>query len=354
MSKKKLPTVIENRRINEAEQSKYERLLSEMENIREEKSRIISDQQSKPSDNNFTNNDNKMQVPCEYLEKLTQYSDASNSFCQSCTNESAYMGDIEQSISSLSIQSRESGTGNNECASTISDSLDKRSTTNVEKNTESDNKNVDPTEVLLMNWAAVWEELSKNLATHKSDQCTTEDVKVKIYKREGNRVCHLYECKNCPWNTKIWTTPKDDKNLDINEALILGAINTGNGYTQMKKIFTTAGIRFMSNDTYRNRRDKAWNIMSNAVKESMKQAGREGFEIALKNGKVINNIGLVPVIADGSWMKRSYRSGSHNSPAGMAFIIGFNTGKILWCETKDMYCSVCDRANRMNKTPKHH
>lgn len=211
---------------------------------------------------------------------------------------------------------------------------------------------IDETEVLLYNMPTMWDKLTVRLATHTTPGCSITDIKLRNQRREGNRVCVSYGCKKCPWIAKIWTTDKSEEKLNINEALVLGSINSGTGYTQMKKLFTAAGIKCMNNETYRNYRNHAYKILMAAMTENMKNAGKEELRIATEKGNVINEKGLIFVMADGSWMKRSYRTGSYNFPAGLVHIIGYETGKILWLEVKNMYCSICDTAMRANKEPR--
>lgn len=90
------------------------------------------------------------------------------------------------------------------------------------------------------------------------------------------------------------------------------------------------------------------------MNKSMEEARKEEFRISLEEGNHKNGKGLITVLADGSWMKRSYKNGNYNSPAGLVYIIGQRSGKILWFEIKNMYCSVCDRAKNNGCKPREH
>ena len=58
-------------------------------------------------------------------------------------------------------------------------------------------------------------------------------------------------------------------------------------------------------------------VFAVAAEEEMRVAGEEERQLAIERGDVINDIPHIPVITDGSWMKRSYRSGSYDSPSGL-------------------------------------
>jgi len=66
-----------------------------------------------------------------------------------------------------------------------------------------------------------------------------------------------------------------------------------------------------------------------ATEQSMKTAANEERKLALQRNGVINGIPYIAVINDGSWMKRSYRTGRYNSLSGVGTIIGAQTGKVL-------------------------
>ena len=216
-------------------------------------------------------------------------------------------------------------------------------------------KNINKLEVVMTNCSTSWDELSVQLAKHTTPNCSVTNIKIDKQIAEGKRVCLTYKGEQCPWRAVVLSTPKEENNsLDINEALVLGATNSGIGYTQMKKLLDATGIACMNNSIYRKCRDKSCTVLWKTLCQNMKKAGKQVLEEAIASGNVKNGIGLITVLADGSWMKRSYKTGSFNSPPGMVFIVGQKTRKILWIEIKDMYCSVCDRPKVRNGTPKSH
>lgn len=91
-----------------------------------------------------------------------------------------------------------------------------------------------------------------------------------------------------------------------------------------------------------------------AAEEEMCVASEEEKRLAIERGDVINGIPHIPVITDGSWMKRSYRSGSYDSLSGAAIITGYYSQKVLFVGIRNKYCVVCARAAKINPKAKEH
>jgi hypothetical protein len=86
----------------------------------------------------------------------------------------------------------------------------------------------------------------------------------------------------------------------------------------------------------------------------MKTAGEEERRLALERNDVIDGIPHIPVVADGSWMKRSYRTGKYDSLSGVGVIVGYHTKKVLFIGVRNKYCMVCARASQKNEEPNVH
>src|SRR5580765_7149766 len=91
-----------------------------------------------------------------------------------------------------------------------------------------------------------------------------------------------------------------------------------------------------------------------AAEEEMRTAGEEEKRLAIERGDVIDGIQHIPVITDGSWMKRSYRTGSYDSPSGAAIITGYHSKKVLFVGVRNKYCIVCARVAKINVVAKEH
>ena len=70
-------------------------------------------------------------------------------------------------------------------------------------------------------------------------------------------------------------------------------------------------------------------------------AGEVEKELAIKKEDIHKDISYIPVVADGSWMKRSYGT-NYDSLSGVGAIIGYHTGKVLFVGIRNNFCTVCD------------
>lgn len=66
-----------------------------------------------------------------------------------------------------------------------------------------------------------------------------------------------------------------------------------------------------------------------AAEESMNTATEEERSLAIQCNDVINGIPHISVIGDGSWMKRSYRTGRYDSLSGVGTVYSVRAGKVL-------------------------
>ncbi|KMQ81667.1 hypothetical protein RF55_25596 [Lasius niger] len=87
--------------------------------------------------------------------------------------------------------------------------------------------------------------------------------------------------------------------------------------------------------------------------ENMKIAGEVEKQLALERNDVINGKPYITVVADDSWMKRSY-SNAYNSLSGIGAIISDHTKKILFVGVRNKFCAICDVAERNGIEPKAH
>lgn len=97
-------------------------------------------------------------------------------------------------------------------------------------------------------------------------------------------------------------------------------------------------IPFMCEKSFREIREKLVAEFEWARLKEMQEAARLERELAIEAGHVINGIPYIVVVVDGSWLKRNYRSGKHDSLSGMACIIGQRTGKVLYAGVHNKYC----------------
>lgn len=139
--------------------------------------------------------------------------------------------------------------------------------------------------------------------------CTFMDVEF------VNEICMGFEsrwyfkCKMCNKETVLTSESRDLSYIPINKAAVNGTIAIGIGYTQLAELSASLDIPCMSPTTFMSYN----NVLSKHVKDSawdaMKLAGIEEKRLAIEAGDVDKDgTPMCPVIADGQWSKRSYKT----------------------------------------------
>lgn len=150
---------------------------------------------------------------------------------------------------------------------------------------------------------------------HRGFGCTLADMEVIKQHRNGLQLCFTLKCKMCMIEKKIDTNKKDE--MSLNEAALTGVIATGNGFSQMEEFFAAMNMKSMTKKTYKKHHDRIADVMEKACLEEIMQAGLEEKKMA-ESEKSFTPDGrpAIPVIVDGSWPKRSYRT-KYDSSSGM-------------------------------------
>lgn len=139
--------------------------------------------------------------------------------------------------------------------------------------------------------------------------CTFIDVEFVKEIRKGFESTWIFKCKMCNLLTTILSEAKKLEYIPINKAITNGTCAIGIGYTQLAELSASIDIPCMSPNTYikladilsEDIKDTAWNVM--------KLAGIEEKQLAMEAGDVdIDGIPMCPVVADGQWSKRSYKT----------------------------------------------
>ncbi|EZA47083.1 hypothetical protein X777_16735 [Ooceraea biroi] len=131
----------------------------------------------------------------------------------------------------------------------------------------------------------------------------------------------------CNYEDYIWSEPTEPHVLDVNTAAVAGTVTMGIGYAQLEEFCAAVNIPRMSEKTYINRRESLVDDFQKTAMESMKMAGEVEKQLAIERNDIINGIPYITVVADGSWMKRSYGS-AYDSSSGVGAIIGYYTRKV--------------------------
>lgn len=118
-----------------------------------------------------------------------------------------------------------------------------------------------------------------------------------------------FKCKMCNSISIITSEETTSNYISINKAVVNATIAIGIGYTQVAEFSASLDIPCMSPKIYTKYND----ILSENVKatawDSIKRAGIEEKRLALEAGDVDEDgTPMCPVIADGQWSKRSYKT----------------------------------------------
>ncbi|XP_029173197.1 uncharacterized protein LOC114942073 [Nylanderia fulva] len=207
----------------------------------------------------------------------------------------------------------------------------------------------------IMDFSFIWTELHRIFDRHnKALDCSSiENLLLIKSEKCGLKTQLFFQCKMCKTKASIWSEPTKPEIMDINTAAVAGTLTVGTGYAQLEKQLAVMNVPSMSEPMYIKSRDKLVDEFVNTSIENMKTAGEIEKKIALDNNEVINGIPYITVVADGSWMKRSYGT-TYDSPAGIGAIIGYRTRKVLYVGVKNKYCIICDMAERRGIEPKTH
>ncbi|KAL4127211.1 hypothetical protein QTP88_011402 [Uroleucon formosanum] len=186
---------------------------------------------------------------------------------------------------------------------------------------------------------------------HTPFSCSFKDMLLESERRHGFMSSFNFKCKMCNKKCVIETEDEKSNMIKINTAAVIGIVNTGGGYGQIKEIMTTLEIPIMNNNTYNKEHDIVCEKFEEAATQTMYTAAKEEARLAIEAGDVdIDGVPLIAVVADGSWCKRSYRT-MYNSLSGTAAIIGYRTKKVIFLGIRNKFCCMC--AKNKNEPKKH-
>ncbi|XP_077272366.1 uncharacterized protein LOC143902956 isoform X2 [Temnothorax americanus] len=184
-------------------------------------------------------------------------------------------------------------------------------------------------------------------------ECQFKDWKLIKARRKGLLTQLFFKCQMCNYKDNIWSEPTEPDILDINKAAVAASITTGNGYAQLNEQCAAMNIPSMSEVTYIKYREDLVEEFGKTAMENMIKAGEEEKQLALDRNETVNGIPYITVVADGSWMKRSYGK-AYDSLSGVGAIIGYRTRKVLFVGIRNKYCAICDMAERKGCAAKTH
>jgi hypothetical protein len=200
----------------------------------------------------------------------------------------------------------------------------------------------------------MWNEIHRTFNNHaRGIECQFKDWKLVNSRRRGLLTQLFFKCQMCNYEANIWSEPTESEQLDINTAAVAATVTVGIGYAQLEELCAAINIVCMSDKTYIKHRENLVDDFMKTAVESMQMAGEAEKQLALERGETINGIPYITVVADGSWMKRSYGT-AYDSPSGVGAIIGYRTRKVLFVGIRNKFCTVCDMAQRRGLEPRSH
>ncbi|XP_067207257.1 uncharacterized protein [Linepithema humile] len=200
----------------------------------------------------------------------------------------------------------------------------------------------------------MWNEIHRTFDNHaRGIECQFKDWKLVNSRRCGLLTQLFFKCQMCHYKANIWSESTEPEKLDLNKATVATTITVGNGYAQLEEFCAGINIPCMSEKTYIKYREDIVDDFQKTAMESMKMAGELEKQLALERNETINGIPYITVVADGSWMKRSYGN-AYDSLSGVGAIIGYRTRKVLFIGIRNKFCTVCDMAERNGFEPRRH
>lgn len=165
--------------------------------------------------------------------------------------------------------------------------------------------------------------LSKNQNHIKGFDCSFVHSEFIKEIRKGFKCSWLFKCKMCNIETIIQSDIDDKHKIPINEAVANASIAVGIGYSQVNEFSACIDVPCMTNKSFIQNSNKIAEVINESAWEQMRLAGLEEKKLALERNDVdIDGIPMCPVVADGQWGKRSYKT-KYDSLSGAVILIFF-------------------------------
>lgn len=188
-------------------------------------------------------------------------------------------------------------------------------------------------------------------ATQHATLCKKGPVKFKGSKKLGLSCKIIFTC-GC---NKKFAVGTDDENVSLtaNEALAWGCQVSAIGFDDAAKLLACLDLPTPCATKFRKIQNSLYDDLCKASNENMSKWAKQEADIAIANGNYATVEGIkypaITVVVDGGWSKRSYGH-SFSSNAGCAVIIGANTRKVIYADSRISTCSLCQR-KRNSDTP---
>lgn len=188
---------------------------------------------------------------------------------------------------------------------------------------------------------------------HRPFSCNFNDMEFITEKQIGLISSFIFKCKLCNIVKSIATEDVDDqKKMNMNVATVFGAISTGIGHTQLQEQQGILDMPRMSYRQYSKCHEQVSDIIYKTLYNELLEAGKEELKLAQEVGDVdADGNGLITVIADGAWSKRSYNV-SYDALSGVVrilstlrfidnYLLYSDSGcrLVLWAQKQESYCT---------------
>lgn len=139
--------------------------------------------------------------------------------------------------------------------------------------------------------------------------CSFMDVDFISESTKGFECSWKFQCRMCNLKTVITSEKRDPEIIPINKAVVNGTIATGIGFTQLAELTASIDIPCMTAKIYLKYNNIVGADIKSSAWDEMRLAGMEEKRLALEVGDIDEDgIPMCPVIADGQWSKRSYKT----------------------------------------------
>lgn len=186
-------------------------------------------------------------------------------------------------------------------------------------------------------------------ATHHAALCKRGPVNFVTTTKQGLSTRVLFNC-GCG-KQFVFSTDDEQVSLNSNEALAWGCEVSAIGFSSATKLLSLLDIPTPTFKTFQRRQDLLYDDLCKASNDEMLKWAKVEAEMAIANGSYVTVEGIqypaITVIVDGGWSKRSYGH-SFSSNSGVAVIIGAQTRKVIYADTRITTCYVCQKKRNLD------
>ncbi|XP_074106296.1 uncharacterized protein LOC141532037 [Cotesia typhae] len=171
-------------------------------------------------------------------------------------------------------------------------------------------------------------------------QCKCNYVGSVLY---GLQSVLFFECNGCEYRFEVQSEPDKSDELPTNQGILLGCFGSGIGFYQLEGLLASVNLPCYDYKSYHEMEIMMGLHVQRTAIQSMANAGAEAESRARLEGRItaVGNMAHTTVVVDGSWGKRSYKTGSFDSPSGLGVVIDYHTKKVLDVGVANQRCLQC-------------